>query len=150
MAKSTTKISKEVQITAIQRLERATVQMCVLGSSSLVMNRMPAKAKQQLLLPRRTLNKAARESVLKHDPIAEFRDSVYRCREERAPTSRSFGQIPRELVIASRRVIPRLRSLSLMTFRRLRRISLRSVCRLTLRSAAASVSVMISSSQSSY
>ena len=85
-SKSKTTTTKEVQIAAIQRLERATVQICVLGTSPLVMNRMPAKAKQQLLLPRRTLNKAAREQVLKHDPVAEYRDSIYRCREERAPT----------------------------------------------------------------
>jgi len=75
-----------VQIAAIQRLERAMVRLNVLGISPLVMNRMPAKAKQQLLLPRRMLNKAARESVLKHNPPEEYRDSIYKCRDDAAPT----------------------------------------------------------------
>ena len=50
------------------------------------MNRMPKKAMEQLLLPPLTQNRASRQSVLKHDPVAEFRDSIYRCRDEKAPT----------------------------------------------------------------
>jgi hypothetical protein len=76
----------KVQTFAILRLTAATVKLYLLGTSALVMNRMPAKAKQQLLAPGRSLNKAARESQLKHNPPAEYRDSVYRCRDDGAPT----------------------------------------------------------------
>ena len=47
---------------------------------------MAAKAKQQILYPPRRKNKAERELVMKHDPIAEFRDAIYRCRDEQAPS----------------------------------------------------------------
>lgn len=83
MARSKT---KEVVDYTIERLERGTVTLYLLGTSRLVMNRMSKKAREELLLPRRTLNKAARASTLKHDPLAEFRDSIYRCRDPRAPT----------------------------------------------------------------
>lgn len=75
-----------VQFVAIQRLERAEVTLYLLGTSPLVMNRVPAKAKRQLLWPARQMNKAARELVQKHDPYAEYRDCVYRCRDDKAPT----------------------------------------------------------------
>jgi hypothetical protein len=74
------------QLIQIQRLERATVTMYLLGTSALIMNRMAAKAKQHILYPPRKKNQAEREQVMKHDPIAEFRDAIYRCRDEHAPT----------------------------------------------------------------
>lgn len=70
----------------IQRLERAHITMYLLGTTALVMNRMAAKAKQQLLYPRKPMNKAEKETVIKHNPVEEFRDSIYKCRDENAPT----------------------------------------------------------------
>jgi len=81
------KSSKESVFIEIQRLERAQARVFLLGTTPLLMNRMAAKAKQQLLVPPRTLNKAARASQLKHDPPAEYRDSVYMCRDDKAPTA---------------------------------------------------------------
>lgn len=69
----------------IQPLQRRTVTIFVIGTSPLVMNRLPKKAKEELLMPRRSMNKAARQSNLKHNPPEEFRDSVYQCRDARAP-----------------------------------------------------------------
>jgi hypothetical protein len=86
MAKSSKKSEAVEQIIAIQRLERATTTMYLLGTSALIMNRMAAKAKQQLLYPDRKLNKAEREARIKHNPPEEYRDSVYRCRDDKAPT----------------------------------------------------------------
>ena len=80
------KAAEVQQIIQIQRLERATVTMYLLSTSALIMNRMAAKAKQQILYPPRTMNKAERGQVMKHDPVAEYRDSVYRCIDEQAPT----------------------------------------------------------------
>jgi hypothetical protein len=83
--------TNEQQIVAIERLERGEVELYLLGTSPLIMNRLPKKAKEQLLLPARSLNKAAREAVLKHNPPNEFRDAVYRCRDGSAPT---FVHVP--------------------------------------------------------
>jgi hypothetical protein len=52
----------------------------------MVMNRLPKKAREELLWPRPKLNRAERATTLKHDPDAEFRDSIYRCRDDKAPT----------------------------------------------------------------
>lgn len=75
----------------IEKLQRGTTTVFVLGASPLVMNRMAKKAKEELLLPRRSLNKAARAMTQKHNPPEEYRDSVYRCRDASAPT---FIHIP--------------------------------------------------------
>jgi hypothetical protein len=70
----------------ILRLEKATAKFYVIGTSPLIMNRLPKKTREYLLLPPRRQNRAARESVLKHDPYAEYRDAIYRCRDPKAPT----------------------------------------------------------------
>src|SRR5262245_2020536 len=81
---------KQEFIAEIKRLERATVEVYVLGQE-LCCNRMPKKAKETLLLPARMTNRRAREAVLKHNPPEEFRDSIYCCRDDKAPT---FLHIP--------------------------------------------------------
>ena len=80
-----TKRSEERTI-GIQLLEQGTVDIHFLGKTWLFMNRMPKKAMEHLLLPPLTQNRASRQSVLKHDPPAEFRNSIYRCRDDKAPT----------------------------------------------------------------
>jgi hypothetical protein len=90
MAKSKTKEIERTEV-GIAKLQRGTTTVFVLGASPLVMNRMAKKAKEELLLPRRSLNKAARAMTQKHNPPEEFRDSVYRCRDGSAPT---FIHIP--------------------------------------------------------
>jgi hypothetical protein len=81
------KIKSEVeQVIEIQRLERAVAHLYVLGTTPLMMNRMAKKVKEELLLPARKLNRAALEQRQKHDPPAEFRDAIYRCRDDNAPT----------------------------------------------------------------
>jgi len=70
----------------ILQIEKVHATFYVLGSSTLVMNRMMKKAREQLLLPPRRKNKAELAQTLKHDPIAEFHESIYRCRDSAAPT----------------------------------------------------------------
>jgi hypothetical protein len=76
-------VEKTIQI---QRLQRATVTLYLLSTTALLMNRMAEKARQILLLPDRSENKAAKEQTEKHDPPFEFRSSVYKVRDEKAPT----------------------------------------------------------------
>jgi hypothetical protein len=79
-------IKREERTITIQLLEQETVEIFFLGKTWLFMNRMAKKSIGQLLLPPLTQNRASRQQVLKHDPPAEFRDSIYRCRNDKAPT----------------------------------------------------------------
>lgn len=81
-----TTVSKEEAQIAIERLAVGTVDVHIIGTSGIWLNRMSKKAREELLLPRRPLNKAARQSVLKHDPPAEYREAIYRCSDPNAPT----------------------------------------------------------------
>lgn len=70
----------------IPRIKQGVVEVYVLGVTPLIFNRASEKVKRELLLPRGRLNAAARAANLKHDPIAEYRASVYRIRNREAPT----------------------------------------------------------------
>jgi hypothetical protein len=77
--------TKEKREVTIQRLKEHRMTIYFYGND-LVMNRPTKKMWEQLLLPPIRSNRAGRAAVLKHDPVAEFRDSVYMCRDESAPT----------------------------------------------------------------
>lgn len=61
----------------IEALKMREVALCVLGASPLIYNRQSEKAKRELLLPAVQKNRAAKRSELKHDPLLEYRNSVY-------------------------------------------------------------------------
>jgi len=63
------------------RIERNAVPIFVVGASPLIMHRQSQKTKQELLLPARKKNKAEQIVTMKHDPLQEYRDSVYRFRQ---------------------------------------------------------------------
>jgi hypothetical protein len=84
--KSKTNTEQVERFVTIERLERAQIKLFLLGTTALVMNRMAAKARQQLLLPGRKKNQAEREQTQKHNPPFEFRDSIYRCQNDNSPT----------------------------------------------------------------
>jgi hypothetical protein len=73
-----------LEITIDIRTER--LECFLIGTSPLLMNRMSEKVRQGLLLPPLEKNKAERQSTLKHEPVKEFRDSVYRFRGNNEPT----------------------------------------------------------------
>lgn len=60
------------------KMEMGQVHFHVLGVSPLLINRMSEKAKRELLIPRGPLSKTERKANLKHNPLEEFRASVYR------------------------------------------------------------------------
>lgn len=72
-------------IVEIPELEPLTITFRLLGTTPLIMNRQSEKAKRMLLLPEPRKNKAQREQTLKHDPIEEYRASVYRNRDAHRP-----------------------------------------------------------------
>jgi len=77
------KTSDEIQIVEIQT---ATITVAIRGVTPLICNRMTAKVYQELLLPKMPKTAADKASTLKHDPVAEFRDSFERFVEPTAPT----------------------------------------------------------------
>lgn len=71
----------EIEISVMQ-VSRGHVQFKVLGDSPLICNAMSAKVREQLLLPPAKKNAASKAATLKHDPMAEYRRSVYTSRDE--------------------------------------------------------------------
>lgn len=80
------KAKTEEQAVSILKIDQVRLKARILFQTPLIMNRLPKKAREQLLIPPPQKNKAARQQTLKHDPISEYRDSVYRCRDPKSPT----------------------------------------------------------------
>lgn len=72
---------KEAQVT-IMEIQRGRIEFCLLGTSPLICNSMSEKILHELLLPRGRKNAAERASTLKHNPVEEFRSSIYRIEGE--------------------------------------------------------------------
>lgn len=70
----------------ILQVERGTLEVCVLGTSPIVLNRMSEKAKRELLMPKGRKTAVEKATSLKHDPIEEYRASAYRLIDPQAPT----------------------------------------------------------------
>lgn len=89
MARSTRDESVEIDVV---EMEQGELRLNILGRSPLIFNRMAAKAQRELLMPRGgRLTTAQKAANLKHDPVAEFRDSVYRrSDDEPGPTLLQF------------------------------------------------------------
>jgi hypothetical protein len=78
---------KNEETIEILRIEKAKVTLRVLGRTPMLMNRLSKKTREHLLLPPLPMrNKVARAEKLKHNPVAEFNEAVYRCRLADAPT----------------------------------------------------------------
>ncbi len=75
------KPKSEVSEISILEISQGEVRFAVVGTSPYYYNKMSEKAKRTLLLGGRKKTDADKASNLKHDPIAEFRDSCYRFTE---------------------------------------------------------------------
>ena len=73
MAKKATKSDELL----IGQITRESITLHLLGNEPLLFNAMSNKVRRELLMPGEKLNKAQRAVTLKHDPIAEFRASIY-------------------------------------------------------------------------
>lgn len=76
--------AKQQDALVITDVKRESIMIPVLGTSPLILHRMGAKAKQELLFPRRDIGK--KRQTLKHDPLEEFQDAPERMPEADAPT----------------------------------------------------------------
>jgi hypothetical protein len=70
----------------ILQVERGEIDLCVLGTSGIVLNRMSEKAKRELLMPKGRKTATEKATTLKHHPLDEYRASAYTLRADEAPT----------------------------------------------------------------
>ena len=75
--------SNEIQV---MRVNRTRMQMCLLGTTPLIYHRLAQKAKRELLMPSAKKTKVEKATTLKHDPFAEYRDSVHVSHDPKSPT----------------------------------------------------------------
>lgn len=62
----------------IVKFTQGTLRFFLLGTEPLILNRKTEQVRRSLLLPPPKKNAAAKSSTLLHDPVAEFRASIYR------------------------------------------------------------------------
>lgn len=60
----------------VEPLRVGSMQVWIKGITPLICNRLAAKARRELLLPKGRKSKADKEQSLKHNPVAEYRDSM--------------------------------------------------------------------------
>lgn len=70
-------VKKAESTIEVPPLHRGEIKLRIIGQTPMFMNRMAAKAKQQLLVGGRKKT-AADKAKIKHDPLAEYRDSMER------------------------------------------------------------------------
>jgi hypothetical protein len=105
---------------SISEIRMGEISFCVLGTTPVVLNRLSEKSKQLLLLPKRKTNRAGLEQTLKHDPLQEYRDSVYQNKSPGAPTrillhggafKRALADVALDIPGAAKATIGRLTSI---------------------------------------
>ena len=72
------KSPNEVNEVQIEKLGVGVASVWVKGMTPLIYNAMSAKVRGELLLPKGKKSAAEKATTLKHDPLAEYRASVYR------------------------------------------------------------------------
>jgi hypothetical protein len=73
-----TKKTQEVGEVVIDQLGVGVANVWIKGMTPLIYNAMSAKVKGELLLPKGRKSTAEKATTLKHDPLEEYRASVYR------------------------------------------------------------------------
>lgn len=71
---------------SVMTVERGLATFHILGTAPMLHNCMSQKAMQELLLPTGRKTEADKKTSLKHEPLREFRDSVYFDKNEKGPT----------------------------------------------------------------
>ena len=77
------------EVLQILKLATGQMRLWIRGLTPLIYNAVSEKARHELLMPRGRLSSAAKAVSLKHDPLHEFQESVYRYREDQ-PTRLFF------------------------------------------------------------
>lgn len=80
------KASTDDNVVQVPPIERQTIRVRIMGATPLIYHAVSMKAQRELLMPRGRLNSAAKAENMKHDPVAEYRDSFYTCEQDSRPT----------------------------------------------------------------
>ena len=67
---------------SIMEIAQGEIEFCIKGSSPLIYHRMGEKAKRELLFPKGRKTAADKATSIKHNPIEEYRDTVYRSKKK--------------------------------------------------------------------
>ncbi len=78
---------------SILEVNQGELDVAIVGVSPLVYNAMSEKAKGQLLFPAPKKNAAEKAATMKHEPLEEYRNSVYKHRENNLPTRLSCPSV---------------------------------------------------------
>ena len=70
----------------VMEVSRGMIEFLILGQTPMVCNAMSAKVKKDLLMPKGRKNAAEKAGSLKHDPVSEFRASLYKSTGNNAET----------------------------------------------------------------
>ncbi len=70
---------------SVMEITKGLIEFNILGTSPLIYNAMSNKVKEGLLIPPAKKNPAERMGSLKHNPMAEFRSSVYSLKDDESP-----------------------------------------------------------------
>lgn len=82
MAKQQTNVN-EIEIL---KVNTGRIEVCLLGDSPLILNRLSEKVMRELLMPKGRKTAAEKASMLKHEPMEEFSASPYTDRDPKGPT----------------------------------------------------------------
>lgn len=81
-------MKKKVEATIeIAEMKMGQIRFHLIGTTPMIMHRFSSKAVGELLLPSPKKNAAERATTLKHDPVAEFRETIYRNRDPKTPAA---------------------------------------------------------------
>jgi len=77
MAKAKKKQDEGIESVSIIKMQLGKIQFCILGTTPLIFNSFSEKTKRELMLPAPKLSRTQRQLRLKHNPLEEYRNSVY-------------------------------------------------------------------------
>lgn len=81
-----TKSRKNDGALEIVEVNTTTLEVALVGTTPIILNRMAEKARQELLMPRGPKTAAERAGTLKHNPLVEFRSAATQLQDEQAAT----------------------------------------------------------------
>lgn len=75
---------------SVLKVNSRTIKFHIIGSSPMIFNAVSEKAKRELLYPKGRMTTADKAANIKHDPVMEYKNSVYRSVGANAPTRLIF------------------------------------------------------------
>lgn len=72
---------KTAGIMEVMEIQTETMFLCLKGKTPILLNRLSAKARRELMYPREEMNAAEKKSTLKHHPFEEYRSSAYQTKQ---------------------------------------------------------------------